>query len=224
MADALLPVITGQMKKLKDMADGTYAEVIYVANPGGGSSGGSGTTGAALDATLSSFATANHADLGTLTAKLPNQVSGRVPVDGSGVTQPVSLTALPALAAGTAAIGTVSVSNFPATQATAEQNVRAGEDLAADTQHISDDGVPTYISTAATTLVASGRGVLKRIVLSETAAGTITVYDSLTATGTVIAAFKASVAEQTFECGFQFANGLTILTAAASKLTVVTGL
>lgn len=104
-----------------------------------------------------------------------------------------------------------------------EQNVRAGEDIAADTQRVSDDGVSTYISTATTTTVAAGRGVLKRIVLGETAAGTITVYDNTAASGTVLGVFKASIAEQTFVCGWQFSVGCTIVTAAASKLTAVTG-
>lgn len=105
-----------------------------------------------------------------------------------------------------------------------EQNVSAGEDLAADTQHISDDGVATYIGgVTAGTQITLGRGVMKRVVLTETAAGTITFYDGTSTAGTVIANFKASVAEQTFECGFQFALGLFVAVTGASKLTVVTG-
>jgi len=104
-----------------------------------------------------------------------------------------------------------------------EQNVRAGEDVAADVQRISDSGTPTYIATATTTLVASGRGVLKRIIVSETAAGAITVYDNTAGSGTIIALFKASIIEQSFEIGADFAVGCTIVTAAASKITVITG-
>lgn len=45
----------------------------------------------------------------SLLAKIPALVSGRIPVDGSGVTQPVSLASLPALVAGSAQIGSVSI-------------------------------------------------------------------------------------------------------------------
>ena len=106
---------------------------------------------------------------------------------------------------------------------TVEQGIGAGEDINADTQRISDDGTATYISTATTTLIATGRGVLKRIVLGETAAGTITVYDNITATGTVLAVLKASIAEQTYEIGASFSVGCTIVTAGASKLTAIVG-
>jgi hypothetical protein len=63
-------------------------------------------TGAATDTTLS-----------TLSAKLPSAlVAGRLSVDGSGVTQPVSLTSLPSLAAGSNAIGSITNTSFAATQ------------------------------------------------------------------------------------------------------------
>ena len=79
----------------------------------------------------------------------------------------------------------------------------------------------TYISTATTTTVKSGKGHLARIILTETAAGTITVYDNTAGSGTVIATFKASVGEQDFEFDCRFLVGLTIVTAAASKLTCI---
>ena len=96
---------------------------------------------------------------------------------------------------------------------TVEQGIGAGEDINANTQRISDDGTATYISTATTTLIATGRGVLKRIVLGETAA----------ATGTVLAVLKASITEGTYEIGASFSVGCTIVTAGASKLTAIVG-
>ena len=102
-------------------------------------------------------------------------------------------------------------------------SLMAGEDINANTQRISDDGTSVYISTATTTLIATGRGVLKRIVLGETAAGAITVYDNITATGTVLAVLKASIAERTYEIGANFSVGCTIVTAGASKLTAIVG-
>lgn len=82
-------------------------------------------------------------------------------------------------------------------------------------------GNATYISTATTTTVKSGRGNLRMILITETAAGTITIYDNTTATGTVIGVFKASVVENGYEFNCRFLTGLTIVTAGASKLTVV---
>ena len=78
----------------------------------------------------------------------------------------------------------------------------------------------TYISTATTTTVKSGTGRLHSITIGETAAGAITIYDNTAASGTIIAVLKASVAEQTFVFDVKFTTGLTIVTAAASKLTV----
>ena len=77
-----------------------------------------------------------------------------------------------------------------------------------------------YIATATTTTVKSGTGRLHSISIGETAAGAITVYDNTAASGTIIAVFKASVAEQTFILDVKFTTGLTIVTAGASKLTV----
>lgn len=79
---------------------------------------------------------------------------------------------------------------------------------------------PNYIATQTTTLVKTGRGVLHTITVGETAAGAITVYDNTAGSGTVLAVLKASVAEQTFTFDICFDVGLTIVTAAASKLTV----
>lgn len=78
-----------------------------------------------------------------------------------------------------------------------------------------------YISSATTTVCKTGSGQLKRITISETAAGAITVYDNTAGSGTVIAAFKASVVEQTYEFQIPFYTGLTVVTAGASKLNVV---
>lgn len=79
---------------------------------------------------------------------------------------------------------------------------------------------PRYISTATTTTAKSGAGVLGSIVLGETAAGTITVYDNTAESGTIIAVLKASVVEGTYTFNAAFTTGLTIVTAGASKLTV----
>jgi hypothetical protein len=58
-------------------------------------------------------------------------------------------------------------------------------------------------------------------VLTETAAGTITIYDNTSAAGTVLAVLKASIVEGPYEFNINFNTGLTIVTAGASKLTAV---
>jgi hypothetical protein len=74
-----------------------------------------------------------------------------------------------------------------------------------------------YIATATTTTVAEqGDGVLHSITIGETAAGTITVTDD---NGT-IAVLKASIAEGTYLFDIAWNGSLTVVTSAASKLTV----
>ncbi len=82
---------------------------------------------------------------------------------------------------------------------------------------------PTYTSTATTTVVATGPGILHELSLTETAAGTITVYDNTSATGTILGVLKASIVEGDYLHDLSFSIGLTIVTAAASKLTVSWG-
>jgi hypothetical protein len=78
-----------------------------------------------------------------------------------------------------------------------------------------------YISTATTTQVHSGQGQLVRIILGETAAGAISVIDNTTGSTVNLASLKASIAEGTYEFGINYSTGLRIITAGASKLTVV---
>lgn len=78
-----------------------------------------------------------------------------------------------------------------------------------------------YISTATTTQVDSGQGQLIRIVLGETAAGAISIIDNTTGTTVNLASLKASIVEGTYDFNVQYNTGLRIITAGASKLTVV---
>ena len=79
----------------------------------------------------------------------------------------------------------------------------------------------TNITSGTTTVVKSGRGNLAKIIVNTTAAGTITVYDNTSATGTKIATMKASIVEGSYEYNCRFLTGLTIVTAAASDITVI---
>ena len=76
-----------------------------------------------------------------------------------------------------------------------------------------------YIATATTTTIATGAGILHAINITETAAGTITVYDNTAASGTIKAVLKASIVEGDYLHDIDFTIGCTIVTAGASKLT-----
>lgn len=84
-----------------------------------------------------------------------------------------------------------------------------------------DDFSYEYIGTATTTQVYTGPGRLHRIVIGETAAGSIKVIDNVTGTTTNLAELKASIVEGSYEFNCKFALGLRIVTAGASKITVI---
>lgn len=96
----------------------------------------------------------------------------------------------------------------------------AGEDLAVDVIKVEERYSYTNISSATTTTVKSGSGFLHAIVINTTAAGTITVYDNTAGSGTTIATIAASSADKTLIYNVSFTVGLTIVTAAASNITV----
>jgi len=82
------------------------------------------------------------------------------------------------------------------------------------------------ITTATTTTVKSGVGQLHSITVNkQVIAGTITVYDNTAASGTIIATitFGAALAGDppiTGLYGISFTTGLTIVTSAATDITV----
>lgn len=79
----------------------------------------------------------------------------------------------------------------------------------------------TYISGAATTQVKTGNGVLHAIVVGETAAGAIQIIDGTSGSTTNLGELKASIVEGTYIFDANFSLGLRIITAGASKITVV---
>lgn len=68
------------------------------------------------------------------------------------------------------------------------------------------------INTAVTTVVKASPGVLRRVVVNTSAAGSITIYNALSATGTPVAILKASVAEGTYEYNVRMNTGITVVT------------
>lgn len=77
------------------------------------------------------------------------------------------------------------------------------------------------ISAAGTYVLRTGRCSLARIVVNTTAAGAITVYDNTAASGKKVATLKSNVVENTYNYEVELAKGLTVVTAAASDITVV---
>lgn len=86
---------------------------------------------------------------------------------------------------------------------------------------MNDDYRCKYISSATTTQVKTGAGYLHAIVIGETAAGQISIIDNTAGSTVNLGALKSSIAERTyvFDCHFQV--GLRIITAAASKISVI---
>lgn len=76
------------------------------------------------------------------------------------------------------------------------------------------------ITTGTTTTVKTGPGILRGMSVNTTAAGTITVYDNTAASGTKIGTFKTSIAEGWYPLNCRFSTGLTVVTAAASDITM----
>lgn len=80
------------------------------------------------------------------------------------------------------------------------------------------------ITTAATTPVKSGAGILGRIIVNTPVnSATITIYDNTAASGTKIGTITlpASATPITFAYDVFFATGLTIVTSGATDITVV---
>jgi hypothetical protein len=101
-----------------------------------------------------------------------------------------------------------------------EQYAPLYEDNVAQVAKVEQRYSPTYISTATTTTVKSGAGFLHRLIVNGGTTGTIIIYDNTAASGTIIASFDTTNAIASYEFNVTFATGLTIVTSAATKLTV----
>jgi hypothetical protein len=84
----------------------------------------------------------------------------------------------------------------------------------------------TNVLTATTTVVKSGSGHLKRIVINKPVAlGVITIYDNTAASGTKIATITHAASlltgELSIEYDVRFTTGLTIVTSSTDDITIV---
>jgi hypothetical protein len=103
----------------------------------------------------------------------------------------------------------------------------AGEQVTLNYLRAAPAGTPTYISTATTTLVKSGAGVLTELVIGKhIATGVIQIYDGLTAVNLVatITTGAALLNDPPFSTlhGMVFNTGLTIVTSQAEFVTAMT--
>lgn len=101
-----------------------------------------------------------------------------------------------------------------------EQYAPLYEDNVAGVAKVEERFAPAYISTATTTTVKSGSGFFHRLIVNGGTTGTIIIYDNTAASGTIIASFDTTNAIQSIEFNVTFTTGLTIVTSAATKLTV----
>ena len=96
----------------------------------------------------------------------------------------------------------------------------AGEDIANNRLLTETRCTGTYISTATTTVVKTGTWVLHTLVVQWGTAGTIIGYDNTAASGDIVFSFDSTNALNTYTFNRELAIGLTIVTSAATKLTV----
>lgn len=96
----------------------------------------------------------------------------------------------------------------------------AGEDIPADVTKVENRNNATYISTATTTVCKTGTGLLHTLTVTGGTAGTIIGYDNTAASGTILFSFDSTNALATYTFDVSFAIGLTIITSAATKMTV----
>ena len=80
-----------------------------------------------------------------------------------------------------------------------------------------------YISTATTTVVRSTPGTLRSITVTGGTAGTIIGYNNASAaSGDILFSFDSTNALQTYNFDIDFSLGLTVITSAATKITIAT--
>lgn len=112
-------------------------------------------------------------------------------------------------------------------QKTTMETRLAGEDLVADRMVIEQRNSYLNVTTATTTVVKSGDGVLHAIVVNKAVgSATITIYDNTAASGTKIGTitFPATITgadQQPMVYNAQYTTGLTVVTSGATDLTIV---
>lgn len=96
----------------------------------------------------------------------------------------------------------------------------AGEDTNADRIKVELRYAYNYISTAATTVVKGSAGFIHSITVNGGTAGTIIIYDNTAGSGNIIASFDSTNALATYTLNVSASTGITVVTSAATKITV----
>lgn len=163
-------------------------------------------------ASTATLQTTGNTSLNSIDTKTPALSGGRVPVE-SNLVQALTDAQLRASAV------PVSAASLPLPTGAATELTLAALNNKFDTNSFSN------INTNTTTTVKSGAGVLKRIVVNKVGASsnTCTIYDSTTATGTIIGTIDPVHTQMVFEYDLVFSTGLTIVTAngTAADITVI---
>ena len=169
--------------------------------------------------------------LASIDTKAPALVNGRVPTDGSSVTQPVSAASLP-LPSGAATAALQSTCNTSLSSIDGKIPALSGGRIPVDasgtTQPVSMATLPrgssyTRITSNTTTQIKSGSGTFRRLVIASTILATITFYDSTTGSGTVIYGFAGlTLTPMTLEIDAAFSTGLTVVTSGSGcSITII---
>ena len=77
-----------------------------------------------------------------------------------------------------------------------------------------------YIATTATTIIQSGPGVLRDVIITGGTKGTIDIYNDITATGTPVASYDSNLEFGSYTFDIAMSKGITVVTGAATKMTI----
>lgn len=182
----------------------------------------SGVVSLPTGASTSALQTTGNSSLSSIDTKTPALVTGRIPVDGSAVTQPISAASLP-LPAGAATQATLS--SIDAKFSALGQNTMSASTPVVLSSNHSDISVKnksssfSNITTTGTTTIKSGAGIFRRLVINTkgVSSNTFTIYDNTAGSGTVIATVDTVNSTGSLEYGLAFSTGLTIVSASGTS-------
>jgi hypothetical protein len=182
----------------------------------------SGVVSLPTGASTAANQTTGNSSLSSIDTKTPALVTGRIPVDGSAVTQPISAASLP-LPAGAATQTTLS--SIDAKFSALGQNTMSASTPVVLSSNHSDISVKnksssfSNITTTGTTTIKSGAGIFRRLVINTkgVSSNTFTIYDNTAGSGTVIATVDTVNSTGSLEYGLAFSTGLTIVSAAGTS-------
>ena len=182
----------------------------------------SGVVSLPTGASTAANQTTGNSSLSSIDTKTPALVTGRIPVDGSAVTQPISAASLP-LPAGAATQATLS--SIDAKFSALGQNTMSASTPVVLSSNHSDISVKnksssfSNITTTGTTTIKSGAGIFRRLVINTkgVSSNTFTIYDNTAGSGTVIATVDTVNSTGSLEYGLAFSTGLTIVSASGTS-------